>query len=56
MKLEEAKEGLKVYDWLGEGTLHKNVEHPEVSEWFVRWDDDSETAVLDFEQLFTIEP
>jgi hypothetical protein len=30
------------------GTLHENTENPEVSEWFVRYDDGEECAVFDF--------
>lgn len=56
MTAAEAKEGLRVYDNLGTGTIHKNVDHPEVSEWFIKWDNDlSECAILDFEYLNILE-
>lgn len=47
MKAEEAKEGLKVFDTLGCGTLHKNTGNENVSEWYVKWEDGEECAVLD---------
>jgi hypothetical protein len=34
MKEEEAKEGLRVVDSEGFGTLHENIGHKDVSEWF----------------------
>jgi hypothetical protein len=34
------------------GTLHKNIEYPEVSEWYVKYDDGEECAVLDFRFIF----
>ena len=29
------------------GTLHKNTEHPHVSEWYIKYDDGEECAALD---------
>lgn len=55
MKISEAKEGLKVFDNQGVGTLHKNTGHEDVSEWYVKWSDGSECAVLSFNYL-TIHP
>lgn len=57
MKESEAKEGIKV--WTTDldfsrinGTLHKNIEHPEVSKWYVKYEDGQEFAVLDFNYLY----
>jgi hypothetical protein len=53
MKESEAKEGLRVYDYYGIGTLHKNVGYEEVSEWYIQWDKNGETnAVLSFDHLY----
>lgn len=51
MKPEDAKEGLRVVDSEGFGTLHENIGHKDVSEWYVHWDDGSDCAVLDFDYL-----
>jgi hypothetical protein len=56
MKPEDAKEGMKVRDYLGEGTLHKNVGNEYVSEWYVKWEDGEECAVIDFGYIEPIEP
>ena len=34
------------------GTLYKNSEYPEVSEWYVDYDDANQCAVLDFGLLW----
>lgn len=51
------KEGDKVfsYGFLHEkynGTLLKNTEHPEVSEWYIKYDDGIECAVLDINGVY----
>lgn len=51
MTAEEAKEGLKVFDSLGVGTLHKNTGYEHVSNWYVEWEDGEVCAVLDFDYL-----
>ena len=58
---EALKEGDRVYvdgfsdDWKPQrfyGTLHKNIEYPHVSEWYIRYDDGQEFAVLDNSLVF----
>lgn len=34
------------------GTLYKNEDYPEVSEYYVEYDDGKECAVLDFNQIW----
>jgi len=34
------------------GTLHKNEDHPDVSEWYIAYDDGQECAVLDMSLVF----
>ena len=34
------------------GTLHKNEDFPEVSEWYIDYDDGQECAVLDMSLVF----
>lgn len=34
------------------GTLHKNEDYPEVSEWYIEYDDGQECAVLDMSLVF----
>ena len=34
------------------GTLHRNTEFPEVSDWWIDYDDKEEFAVLDFGDVF----
>jgi hypothetical protein len=34
------------------GTLHRNAEFPEVSDWFINYDDKEQCAVLDFADVF----
>jgi|LakMenE01Jun11ns_1017448.scaffolds.fasta_scaffold7577049_1 hypothetical protein len=46
------KEGDRVYTYDLDnskcfGTIHKNKEYPNVSEWYVKYDDGQECAVLD---------
>jgi len=57
----ELNEGDKVYTYDYDtdgllkkyhGILHKNIDHPEVSEWYVKYDDGNDCAVLDFGQIF----
>jgi len=43
--------GDKVY-----GILCENTDHPEVSEWYVKYDDGAECAVLDFDFLWKANP
>jgi hypothetical protein len=52
MKIQEAKEGLRVFDAQGTGTLHRNVGHENVSEWYVKWNNGDECAVLDLDYLY----
>jgi hypothetical protein len=56
-----AKEGDRVYtpdfDKNGKlvkiyGTLKRNVEYPNVSEWYVAYDDGLDCAVLSFDYIF----
>ena len=55
----EFKEGDRVWttDFDGSrigGVIRKNIEHPEVSEWYIEFSD-GDFAVLDIEQVFKIE-
>jgi hypothetical protein len=34
------------------GTLHKNEDYPEVSEWYIAYDDGQECAVLEMSLVF----
>lgn len=34
------------------GTLHRNTEFPEVSDWWIDYDDKEQFAVLDFSDVF----
>lgn len=34
------------------GTIHKNKDNPDVSEWYIRYDDGEECAVLDISIVF----
>lgn len=34
------------------GTLHKNEDYPEVSEWYIAYDDGEECAVLELSLVF----
>jgi hypothetical protein len=34
------------------GTLHKNVDYPNVSEWYINYDDGEECAVLEIKLVF----
>ncbi len=34
------------------GTLHKNVDYPNVSDWYIVYDDGAECAVLDTEFVY----
>jgi hypothetical protein len=34
------------------GTLYRNKDYPEVSEWYVQYDDGEDCAVLDFSLLW----
>jgi hypothetical protein len=34
------------------GTLHRNTEFPEVSDWWIDYDDKEQCAVLDFADVF----
>lgn len=34
------------------GTLHRNTEFPEVSDWWIEYDDKEQFAVLDFADVF----
>lgn len=38
------------------GVLYENTENKEVSEWYVKYDDGKELAVLDFDFLWKINP
>ncbi len=40
-------DGSKVY-----GTIHKNTDNSEVSEWYIKYDDGKELAVLDLTTVF----
>jgi hypothetical protein len=40
-------DGSRVY-----GIIYKNKEYPEVSEWYIAYDDGKENAVLDINQVF----
>lgn len=43
------------YDWTGQkcfGILHRNEDYPEVSEFFIRYEDGEELAVLDINSVF----
>lgn len=51
MKASEAKEGLRVFDHEDIGTLHKNVGNEHVSEWYVKWNNGDECAVLSLNYL-----
>lgn len=34
------------------GTLYKNEDYPEVSEWYIEYDDGNECAVIDINLVF----
>ena len=38
------------------GSLHKNDEFPNVSDWFIDYDDGEQYAVLDFDDVFKAQP
>lgn len=37
------------------GTLHRNTEHPHVSEWYVAYDDGEESAVLSLNHIWKVD-
>lgn len=56
---KEVKEGERVatFDIDGSmvyGTLHRNVEFPHVSDYYVKFDDGEECAVLDMDLIFKV--
>jgi hypothetical protein len=56
---EEFKEGERVYCFgfgyqKDYGTIHKNTEYPNVSEWYIRYDDGEECAVVDERFVFKV--
>jgi len=62
MKAEEQKfkEGDRVFVYgfgneQHNGTIHKNTEHPEVSEWYIKFDDGEECAVLDINCVYKLD-
>jgi hypothetical protein len=54
----ELHEGDRVwcYDWDGiakcYGTLHLNIQYPNVSKWYIKYDDGNEFAVLEEDFVF----
>lgn len=54
----EFKEGDRVYTYDSfepgkfYGTIFKNTEYPNVSEWYIKYDNGDEFSVLDLEQVF----
>ena len=55
------KEGDRVFTYgyryeVHEGTIHKNTEYPEVSEWYIKYDDGSEFAVLNINGVYKVAP
>lgn len=54
---EELSHGERVYsfDFDGKkyyGTLYKNEDYPEVSLWYIKYDDGNEFAVLEYKLVF----
>ena len=56
--MEKFNEGDKVYaydvDGIHYGVLHRNLEFPDVSEWYVAYEDGEECAVLDIELVHKV--
>lgn len=53
------KEGDRVFSYgfgyeQHNGTIHKNTEYPEVSEWYIKYDDGEECAVLDINEVYLL--
>lgn len=51
------KEGDKIFTYgfcyeIHNGTIYKNNEYPEVSEWYIKYDDGEECAVLDINAVY----
>jgi len=36
------------------GTIHKNIDYPDVSEWFIKYDDGEEYAVIDINSVYKL--
>lgn len=57
MKLKQFKAGDRVYahgldSKKYHGTIHKNTEFPNISEWYVKYDDGKECAIIDIDSVF----
>ena len=58
--MRESKEGDRVFTYgFGyeefQGTIHKNTGHEDVSEWYIKYDDGEEYAVLDIDEVYKLE-
>lgn len=56
MKFKE-RDRVFVHDMNGDrcyGFIRKNVDHPNVSEWYIEYDDGKQMAVLDLNQVYQI--
>lgn len=59
MEKVKFKEGDRVFSYgfgyeQHNGTIHKNTEYPEVSEWYIKYDDGEECAVLDVDAVYPL--
>jgi hypothetical protein len=57
---EKYKEGDRVFSYgfgykQHNGTIHKNTEYPEVSEWYIKYDDGEDCAVLDINCVYKLD-
>lgn len=60
IKEHKFKEGDRVFTYgfdyeQQNGTIHKNTEHPDVSEWYIKYDDGEEFAVLDINGVYKLD-
>lgn len=60
IKEQKFKEGDRVFSYgfgyeQHDGTIYKNTEHPEVSEWYIKYDDGEESAVVDINGVYRLD-
>ena len=59
-KEQKFKEGDRVFSYgfgyeKHGGTIYKNTEYPEVSEWYIKYDDGEECAVIDINYVYKLD-